>query len=392
MHPVLFRLPISGWNLPFLGQLGVVPIYSYGVMLGLSLVVGWYLTLGLCARAGLDREQMANCYVVTAVVAILGSRVMFLVTNPQDFHTLSDVFAFRGGGLVAYGGFLGGFLGSFAYLKLKRIRLLPWADAAIPSLASGLVITRIGCYLFGCDYGRPLGSSAPAWLARLGTFPKWSEGTVAEGSGSPAWVEHLSRGLISPTATASLPVHPTQLYESLVGGLLLVLLFSVRKQQRFRGQLFFVGTFVYGVLRFLLELVRDDPERGTVPFTAPRHMLLPVCFALFAIAFTLTVSQLVVNPLVRKALQLVSFVPTLAAAIALQPDSFSLPARVALSTSQFLGLASALAVAVLYWIHDRAADANPAAAMALEFDAPGTSRPSELRSSSPDAPPPDDET
>src|SRR4051794_23070420 len=36
-----------------------VPIYSYGVMLGLSLVVGWYLTLGLAERDGLPKETMA---------------------------------------------------------------------------------------------------------------------------------------------------------------------------------------------------------------------------------------------------------------------------------------------------------------------------------------------
>ncbi len=367
MHPVLFRIPIPRWNIPFLGRVGEVPIFSYGVMLGLSLVVGWFLTLRLCAKDGLDREQMANCYVVTALVALLGSRVMFLVTSPKDFHSLADVFAFRGGGLVAYGGFLGGFLGSYVFMKWKRVRLLPWADAAIPSLASGLAITRLGCYLFGCDYGRPLGASAPSWLKGLGTFPKWPAGLIADGAGSPAWLEHLNRGLISPTATASLPVHPTQLYESLVGGLLFLLLLRVRKQQRFRGQVFFVGTFGYGALRFLLELVRDDPERGQVPFSAPRHLLLPFCLALFATAFTLTTSRLVLNNTLRKVLQATSFVPACIAAIALRPAAFASPERLALSTSQFLGLSSALVAAVIYWVHERAAVANPAAAMALDL-------------------------
>ena len=47
-----------------------VPIYAYGVMLGLSLVVGWYLTLPLSERDGLPKETMANCYVVTALAAL----------------------------------------------------------------------------------------------------------------------------------------------------------------------------------------------------------------------------------------------------------------------------------------------------------------------------------
>ena len=49
-----------------------------------------------------------------------------------------------------------------------KIRLLPWADVAVPSLASGLFITRIGCYLFGCDFGRRLSPCAPGWLQKMG--------------------------------------------------------------------------------------------------------------------------------------------------------------------------------------------------------------------------------
>src|SRR5690242_1985485 len=69
-----------------------LPIYSYGVMLGLSLVVGWYLTLTLAERDGLPKETMANCYVFTAVSAIVGSRVLYVVTNLDEFHELGDLF------------------------------------------------------------------------------------------------------------------------------------------------------------------------------------------------------------------------------------------------------------------------------------------------------------
>jgi hypothetical protein len=61
----------------------------------------------------------------------------------------------------------------------------------------------------------------------------------------------------------SFPVHPTQLYESLVGLTLLGLLLWQRKYTRFRGQVFFLFVFAYGFFRFLLELWRDDVERGS---------------------------------------------------------------------------------------------------------------------------------
>src|SRR5688572_4293632 len=131
MHPIMFRIPVPVWTLPllwvFLALAGVmlavtlwqlaarnketaaftglitagaafaaysfkgetyttgpVPIYSYGVMLGLSLVVDWYLTLGLAERDGLPKETMANNYVITSNTAVVGSRVLYILTNLHE--------------------------------------------------------------------------------------------------------------------------------------------------------------------------------------------------------------------------------------------------------------------------------------------------------------------
>src|SRR4051812_20151595 len=131
---VVMKGNTESWNI------GKLPIYSYGVMLGLSLVVGWYLTLGLAEREGLPKETMANCYVATALAAVAGSRVLYILTNLDEFDSLGAMFDIRRGGLVAYGGFLGGFIGSLFFLRSHRLPLLPWADVAVPSLASGLMI------------------------------------------------------------------------------------------------------------------------------------------------------------------------------------------------------------------------------------------------------------
>ena len=134
---------------------------------------------------------MANCYVVTALAALAGSRILYIVTNLDEFKSVWDLFALRNGGLVAYGGFIGGLLGSWAFLAPKKIRLLAWADDAVPSLASGLLITRIGCYLFGCDFGKRLPDGAPALAEDARHLPALGRGTLASGDGSPAYVRHL---------------------------------------------------------------------------------------------------------------------------------------------------------------------------------------------------------
>lgn len=414
MHPILFRVPLPAMPLPLLwvllaaggvalvvaaysfitksragvlgglGALAVVgvaalkfkdqtveigptPIYSYGVMLGLSLVVGWYLTLGLAERDGLPKETMANNYVVTAIAAIVGARLLYVVTNLGEFDSVASIFAMRRGGLVAYGGFLGGLAGSYVFLRRHGISLLPWADVAVPSLASGLMITRIGCYLFGCDFGQPLEPSAPSWLQKLGSFPHWAEGTLQVGSGSPAWVQHVKERGLSPDAATSLPVHPTQLYESLIGLGLLVLLLTARKTQKFRGQIFLLFTFAYGVCRFSLELLRDDNERGSIPPSLAEHVLIPLCFALFALGFVVGLSRRIKSLPVRRGAQVLAFAPAIVAFIKLRPESFAASTTVALSTSQFVALVSGLAASAAFAALYKAALLNPTEAMALNL-------------------------
>ena len=246
MHPVLF-------------EVGDLPVYSYGVMLGTSLVVAWYVVMWLGTRKeGLSRDVMATTFIITAITAIVCSRVLYILTNPEEFADPSRWLAFRSGGLVAYGGFLGGLLGSWLYLRRRDdATLLGWADVTAPTLGLGLGFTRIGCYLFGCDFGAPLEDGAPTWLRDWGTFPRW-EG----GDGAPAWSHHVATYGHSPMTDYSLPVHPTQLYESAFGFGLAAVAFLVWQRRRFRGQVILVVAALYGVWRFFIEYVRDDPERG----------------------------------------------------------------------------------------------------------------------------------
>jgi phosphatidylglycerol:prolipoprotein diacylglycerol transferase len=273
----------SAWTAPWKS----VPLHSYGVMLGLSLVLGWNVTLPLARRLGLARDRAADCYIVTAAMAVAGSRVLYVLTNWAEFRdpatgslSLPAVLSLRTGGLVAYGGFLGGLLGSWLYLRRHEFSLRRWADAAVPSLALGLAVTRIGCFLYGCDFGAPLPRSAPAWLVKAGTFPRWEDGR-----GSPAWAQHTLDGFrvdtarcvqqfngdmhdglchLGANASASAPVHPTQLYESLISWALLGLLAFTWKRRRFDGQVLLVATMGYGLARSALEVLRDDGNRGAL--------------------------------------------------------------------------------------------------------------------------------
>jgi phosphatidylglycerol:prolipoprotein diacylglycerol transferase len=265
---------------------------------------------------------------------------------------------------------------------------MPWADVAVPSLAGGLFITRIGCYLYGCDFGKRLSDHAPALLRKMGTFPKLPEGTLgyAENGlpiiGSPAYARHLSLCQDHAFSAndcrdlhASLPVHPTQIYESLIGLGLLGLLLWMRKRQVFRGQLFFVFTFVYGVLRFLLELLRDDQERGDIGPALGEHWLIAGSLMLFAVGFAYGPALSFSNKTIvkigsfdltrRTAARLLAFVPGIVAFIVMRPASFGEIQVSKLSTSQFVGLFSAVAVCFFYARYWLEAQRAPELAMSL---------------------------
>jgi phosphatidylglycerol:prolipoprotein diacylglycerol transferase len=255
---------------------------------------------------------------------------------------------------------------------------MPWADIAVPSLASGLFITRIGCYLYGCDFGTRLSMNAPGWLQKLGSFPHLPDGTLGydeKGNalvGSIPYAHHLKmcQDLVYKAADCinlkdhSLPVHPTQLYEALVGLALLGLLLWHRKHQKFRGQIFFTFVFSYGFLRFLLELWRDDEERGNVPPSMDRYILISGGLLLFALAYIFGVSLGVPNKNVRNVTRALSVVPAIVAFVALKPHQFESD-EYNLSTSQFIGLLSALLVSYFYAKFWEEARKSPKQAMSL---------------------------
>jgi phosphatidylglycerol:prolipoprotein diacylglycerol transferase len=252
MHPILFEIP-APW--------GSQPIYSYGVLLGLSLLLGWQVIMLLGKQSGLGSGTLGDVYLSATVSGVLGARLLYVITNHEEFTSIGQWFDLRNGGLVAYGGFLGGFGGAFVHLRLKKLSVLTFADCAAPAIAIGLCLTRIGCYLYGCDFGSRLPPSAPGWLARLGTFPRW-EDSVGELRGSPAFLHHVDTYGLSREANYALPVHPTQLYEALLGLLLAAICLRVFQRRAFAGQALLVLSIGYGVARFFLEYLRDDPERG----------------------------------------------------------------------------------------------------------------------------------
>jgi hypothetical protein len=109
-----------------------VPIYSYGVMLGTSMIVGWFLAMSLAKQDGVPQDQAGAIYMWTALWSIVGARVLYVIVQWQEFQSPLEMFMVNRGGLVAYGGMIGGFLASWYGCLKRKFTLLLWDDNSDP--------------------------------------------------------------------------------------------------------------------------------------------------------------------------------------------------------------------------------------------------------------------
>jgi phosphatidylglycerol:prolipoprotein diacylglycerol transferase len=181
----------------------------------------------------------------------------------------ADCLAWAGvsGGLTYYGGFILASVVAFYRLKKDHFPFFRAADMAGFAIALGLAFGRMGCTLAGCCFGQPL--EAP-WAV---VFPKYS----------PAAEKQAQLGLIADAAHASLPVHPTQLYEA-AGALAIAsfLMLWLHPRKRYDGQIFIAFVGLYACLRFSLEFFRSDDRGGL--FGLSTSQLISLVLAAVALA------------------------------------------------------------------------------------------------------------
>jgi phosphatidylglycerol:prolipoprotein diacylglycerol transferase len=235
------------------------------MMLGTGIVMAWILTFFLVEKLGVDRLKLRRTVIASLVGAIIGARALFFIASSPEQFSLATFFRFEEGGLVAYGGFLGGILVSIPMAMKEKLGWWNAADAVAPGLLLATGITRIGCFLFGCDFGQPLDS--PISLH----YPEWDIASVGPwifGS-APSYTQEFGKLMDATTPVYTSALWPTQLMMSLKGftGFALIMLWM--PYRRFQGQMMLVFLAWYAVVRFLVEIVRGDKIRGTETLGLP---------------------------------------------------------------------------------------------------------------------------
>ncbi len=220
---------------PILIAIGKFRIYTYGFMVAMGVLVGTVLARRQAKREGIDPDKILDITFYVLVSALIGSRLLFVLMNLQEYaHAPLNALKIWDGGLVFYGGLLPAAAVGIWYIRRIGLPLWQVTDIFAPSVAIGHAIGRIGCFGAGCCYGKV--SSLP-WAVTF-TDPH-------------------------SLAPLGLPLHPVQLYSSLSLFLIFIVLILLRRRKIFHGEVFWSYTFLYGVVRFLMEFWRGD-YRGSI--------------------------------------------------------------------------------------------------------------------------------
>lgn len=215
---------------PELLHIGPLTIYTYGFMMATAFLVCYLILKHEIKKRGDDPEIASNIIFWGAIGGIVGAKIFYMVEFYRDFLQDPLGMIFSGAGLVFHGGLVGGTITVILVIRHAKKPLGEYADIIGPILLVGQGIGRIGCFFAGCCHGK---ACDLPWAV---TFP------------------HAS-------PPADYPVHPTQLYETIINfTMFFILVKFVRPRLKKPWMTFAIYLMIAGLERFLLEFIRVNPK------------------------------------------------------------------------------------------------------------------------------------
>jgi phosphatidylglycerol:prolipoprotein diacylglycerol transferase len=211
-------------------------------MLALAFIAGIWLASRNAVKERMNPDSIWNLGLIIIFSALVGAKLLLFISdfsyyseNPREIFSLATL---RSSG-VYYGGLLLALGASAWYLKKTKLPGWKVADITAPGIALGQAIGRLGCLSAGCCYGKP--TTLPWGITFTNPYS-------AENVGVPL----------------NIPLHPTQIYESIGALCLFAYLMWRLKGKHFTGQVILEYLMLYASLRFVIEFFRGDDDRGYV--------------------------------------------------------------------------------------------------------------------------------
>lgn len=218
-------IPYASWGIhPILFTVFGIRVQSYPIFLMIALVVASFIYYFEARKQHKDNEHTFYIAFAAIVGGIIGAKLPIWITNYKTILSSLTDFSLILSGRTIVGGLIGGTLSVYLvkkYLKIEGRR----GNFFAPAVCIGMAIGRIGCFLRGCCYG--------------------SETTLPWGVDFGDKVHR----------------HPTQIYEIIFWLVLFVFIQKIKKSVTTPGLLFTIILTAYFFFRFVLETIKDDPDR-----------------------------------------------------------------------------------------------------------------------------------
>ncbi|MBQ7679467.1 MAG: prolipoprotein diacylglyceryl transferase [Butyrivibrio sp.] len=228
-------------------HLGPITVYMYGIMIFCGYMAALRLCLWRGRKQGLSEDTVWGIFFCALVGGLIGCKLLYYIVElPQIIADPSLLLDF-GNGLVVYGGIIGGVLSSYLYVRLRRHEIfLPYFDLVMPAVAIAQGFGRIGCFCAGCCWGKETDS----WCHVV-----------------------FTRSAFAPNGV---PLIPTQLISSAGDFLIGILLMLYARKKPSRGRVGALYLILYGIGRFAVEFLRDDPRGSVGPLSTSQFISLLV--------------------------------------------------------------------------------------------------------------------
>lgn len=223
-------------------NLGPIQLPSYGTVIFIGLVVGVIIAMLTAKKYNIEKTDIALSTILACIGMIIGAKLVYLLTViPEVVSNFSyvkthipETLMYMFGGYVFYGGLIGAILGYLFYCKYFQINFSKLINVIAPVIPLVHSFGRIGCFLGGCCYGIEY------------------HGKFAVHFPENEFVSELN----------NVPRFPVQLLESGVNFILFIILMFYGRKTRKEGSILGIYLICYSLIRFSLEFLRGDVERG----------------------------------------------------------------------------------------------------------------------------------
>lgn len=224
---------------------GPLQFTGFGFAMLMCFVIGQIITQREMERRGQDPKPVGDMVFAAVIGGLLGAKIYYAIL----FHDVSSLYSRAG--FVFWGGLIGGIIAVTAVVIHKKLGVARVSDSVAVALPAAYSIGRTGCWAVGDDYGRPFNGP---WAV---AFPQGAPPSTVANMSSMFGVKFPPD--MSPSQVVA--VHPTQVYEVLMGAIMFFIVLRFRKSQHGEGWLFGLYCFLAGIERFIVEFFRAKDDR-----------------------------------------------------------------------------------------------------------------------------------